>query len=183
MPHLALPRLTSYLHSHGVEVVQRDLNVETFDTILTRAYLAQAVAQVESAVSVIVATPFSAAPPACAPFRRWPRAWKWLHCPSTRLRSTFRRITSWPPANRSRDLLQAVRDPQHNTFLDLFRRGIIADLEREQPNLVGISIPTLEQMLAGLTLAYLIKGLVCGLEDPVKRGMRRAGGLNSLEQN
>jgi len=39
MPHLALPALTSYLRSHGVEVVQRDLNLETFDQVLTRTYL------------------------------------------------------------------------------------------------------------------------------------------------
>jgi len=42
MPHLALPVLTAYLRSHGVEVVQRDLNMETYDTILSRAYLEQA---------------------------------------------------------------------------------------------------------------------------------------------
>ena len=45
MPHLALPALTSYLRSHGVEVVQRDLNLETFDEVLTRAYLTQASAR------------------------------------------------------------------------------------------------------------------------------------------
>jgi hypothetical protein len=45
MPHLALPALTSYLRSHGVEVVQRDLNLETFDEVLSRTYLARATAR------------------------------------------------------------------------------------------------------------------------------------------
>jgi anaerobic magnesium-protoporphyrin IX monomethyl ester cyclase len=27
MPHLALPALTGYLRSHGVQVIQRDLNL------------------------------------------------------------------------------------------------------------------------------------------------------------
>ncbi|OQA45600.1 MAG: Ribosomal protein S12 methylthiotransferase RimO [Chloroflexi bacterium ADurb.Bin325] len=57
----------------------------------------------------------------------------------------------------SRALLQAVRDEQHNPFLDIFRRGIIRDLVALQPELVGISIPTEGQMLAGMTLAHLIK--------------------------
>jgi radical SAM superfamily enzyme YgiQ (UPF0313 family) len=60
-------------------------------------------------------------------------------------------------------LLQAVNDPQHNTFLHLFKQIILPDIEHEQPDLVGISITTIGQMLAGMTLAHLIKqaGLQC----------------------
>ncbi len=39
MPHLALPVLTSYLRSHGLDVIQRDLNLETYDALLTRSHL------------------------------------------------------------------------------------------------------------------------------------------------
>ena len=39
MPHLALPTLTAYLRANGIEVIQRDLNLEVFDEILTREYL------------------------------------------------------------------------------------------------------------------------------------------------
>ena len=45
MPHLALPTLTAYLRQEGVEVIQRDLNVEVFDEILSRRYLTGALAQ------------------------------------------------------------------------------------------------------------------------------------------
>ena len=45
MPHLALPTLTAYLRARGVEVIQRDLNVEVFDEILTRPYIQNAVAR------------------------------------------------------------------------------------------------------------------------------------------
>lgn len=67
------------------------------------------------------------------------------------------------PVDRSQSLLQGVRDPQHNMFLDIFRRGVVADIVREEPDVVGISIPTMEQMLAGMTLGYLLKeaGLPC----------------------
>ena len=39
MPHLSLPTLTAYLRQHGIEVIQRDLNAEVFDEILTRKYM------------------------------------------------------------------------------------------------------------------------------------------------
>ena len=40
---------------------------------------------------------------------------------------------------------------------------MIGDIEREQPDVVGISIPSMAQMVPGLTLAALIKerGLPC----------------------
>ena len=63
----------------------------------------------------------------------------------------------------SQTLLQGVADPNTNIFLDIYRRGILADIAREQPDIVGISIPSMPQMMAGMTLAYLIKeaGLDC----------------------
>jgi radical SAM superfamily enzyme YgiQ (UPF0313 family) len=48
-------------------------------------------------------------------------------------------------------------------LVDIYRRGVIADIEREQPDLVGISIPCMAQMTPGMTIAALIKerGLPC----------------------
>ena len=68
------------------------------------------------------------------------------------------------PVDSSASLLAGVRDEQHNMFLDIFRRGILEDIKREKPDVVGISIPSMPQMLAGMTLGYLIKqeaGLDC----------------------
>ncbi len=39
MPHLALPALTAALRANGHQVIQRDLNIETFDYLLSRTYL------------------------------------------------------------------------------------------------------------------------------------------------
>jgi len=39
MPHLALPSLTAYLRMNGVEVIQRDLNAELFDQVLSSTHL------------------------------------------------------------------------------------------------------------------------------------------------
>src|SRR5215217_6417719 len=45
MPHLALPTLTAFLRAQGIEVIQRDLNIEVFDEVLTRRHLERALAQ------------------------------------------------------------------------------------------------------------------------------------------
>jgi len=196
MPHLALPALASYLRSHGVEVVQRDLNLETFDEVLTRAYLAQAMdrlrrdyracgdrwpasrrgrvewalahgaqfaTQIEEAMSVLRSAAFLDGP---AGLRAFQVVVQSLEVASLAFYPAALELSTYtPPApvDRSRSLPQAIRDPQHNMFLDIFRRGVVADIAREEPGVVGISIPTLEQMLAGMTLAYLIKeaGLPC----------------------
>jgi anaerobic magnesium-protoporphyrin IX monomethyl ester cyclase len=75
----------------------------------------------------------------------------------------FLYYTPTMPVDNSRLLLQGARDPKHNLFYDIFQRGIVADIERERPDIVGISIPTMGQMLAGMTLAHLVKqtGLKC----------------------
>lgn len=196
MPHLALPALTSYLRAHGVEVVQRDLNLETFDEVLTRAYLAQATdrlrrdyrahgnrwpvdkrvrvewalahgsqlaAQIEEAMSVIRSDAFLDGPTGLHAFQVMIQGLEAASLPFYPAALDLLTYTPAVPLDRSQSLRQAVRDPQHNMFLDIFRRGIVGDIERERPDIVGISIPTLEQMLAGMTLAYLIKqtGLPC----------------------
>src|SRR5918998_6538714 len=45
MPHLALPTLAAFLRGHGVDVIQRDLNIEVFDEVLTRRHLEGALAR------------------------------------------------------------------------------------------------------------------------------------------
>ncbi len=75
-------------------------------------------------------------------------------------------LTTFIDAGRtdsSQDLFKAARDPNINPFYEIFRRGILKDLQRDQPDLVGISIPTSSQLLAGLTLAAMVRdaGLKC----------------------
>lgn len=206
MPHLALPTLTAYLRGHGVEVIQRDLNLEVFDEILTRDYLKSAINRLQTAY-----TPQGVPRPSIhqqAKNKKFPRpeAIQWALRTGPQLATqveqakrvlrseaffdgpiglrAFRVITEglelaslpfYPaalhlqsyeaagPVDSSHALLQLVSDPQTNLFLDIYQRGILRDIEREQPDVVGISIPSMPQMLAGMTLGYLIKtaGLSC----------------------
>ena len=40
---------------------------------------------------------------------------------------------------------------------DIQVERILEDIKREHPDIIGISIPSMPQMLAGMTLGYLIK--------------------------
>jgi anaerobic magnesium-protoporphyrin IX monomethyl ester cyclase len=200
MPHLALPALTAYLRLHGVEVIQRDLNLEILDRILTRDYMEQAVThlrqdygsgaerrlaqqikpkrkeiewalahgpqlatQVEAAVQAIRSDTFFDGP---AGLRAVECVLQCLEVASLPFYPASLGLSSYIPplpVDSSRNLEQMVSDPQHNIFLDIFRHTVIADIEREGPDILGISIATLDQMLAGMTLAFLVKqaGLPC----------------------
>ena len=193
MPHLALPVLTAYLRSHGVQVIQRDLNLETYDAVLRRNYLEQVVkhlytafkkvyrrdlpaqiqqtleqragipAQVEQAKGVFRSPAFYDGEKSLAAFGVIERALELASMPFAPARLDLLKYEPASPIDSSRSLLQAVRDPQHNMFLHLFSQMILPDIAREQPQVVGISILTVGQMLAGMTLAHLIKqaGLPC----------------------
>jgi len=201
MPHLALPTLTAYLRRTGVAVIQRDLNAEIFDEILTQRHMQRTVARLRRAHG-------DPRRPQRSPSRRGPAPQKvqWALREGPRLAARVERakqtirseaffdgpvgvqafetimqsleIASLPyypaslhlqsyvaaaPVDSSRSLLQLVRDPQHNMFIDFYKRIVLPDIAREQPDIVGISIPSMPQMLAGMTLGHLIKeaGLEC----------------------
>lgn len=213
MPHLALPTLTAYLRLHGVEVIQRDLNLEIFDDILSHSYLRAVVQQLReryggnkrtahssngSSASNRDHTGHKQEPP--------PESIRWALSQGTQLANQVEQakeiirseaffdgalglrafktvvdcleLASLPfypanlhlqsyeaagPVDSSRSLLRLVRDEKTNIFLDYFRQGIIQDIAREAPDVVAISIPSMPQFVAGMTLAHLIKeaGLPC----------------------
>lgn len=188
MPHLALPTLTAYLRSHGVEVIQRDLNLEVFDQILTRDYLKDTLArlrtasqkpkskiknqklldwalrqgpqlinQVESAKAAIRSEVFFDGPVGLRAFKTIVDCLELASLPFYPAALHLQSYEAAGPVDSSRALLGLVRDEQTNIFLEIYRRGILADIIREQPDVVGISIPSMPQMLAGMTLGYLIK--------------------------
>ncbi len=194
MPHLALPTLTAYLRMHGVEVIQRDLNAEVFDEILTRQHIKQAVARlrqeygpnaarkpsrralpqrerilwalregprladaVQKARQVIRSDAFFDGPTSFAAFETLIQCLEIASLPCYPASLTLQSYVSAYPVDSSAGLLAGVQDARHNMFLDIYRRGVLQDIRREKPDIVGISIPSMPQMLAGMTLGYLIK--------------------------
>ncbi|HEY8743704.1 MAG TPA: radical SAM protein, partial [Chloroflexota bacterium] len=69
-------------------------------------------------------------------------------------------LQSYQSAHRpdaSASILRAVDDRARNMFIELFEELVLPDLRREDPDVVGVSIPCVNQVIAGLTLARLVK--------------------------
>ncbi len=211
MPHLALPTLTAYLRGNGVEVIQRDLNLEVFDEVLSADYLRGAlsqlrklhkparsngrrqtnqadarlrnkkqtpldeqlqwalqrgphiISQIEKAKEIVRSTAFYDGPIGLRGFQVVAEALELASLPFYPASLHLQSYEAAGNVDSSTELLELIQDRDTNMFLDLFAQGIIPDIEREQPDVVGISIPSMPQMLAGMTLAHQIKeaGLSC----------------------
>lgn len=57
----------------------------------------------------------------------------------------------------SKEVFACLEDEQVNVYRDLCNQLVMPDVAREQPDVVGISIGTQMQLLAGLTFAKMIK--------------------------
>jgi len=191
MPYLALPVLTGFLRVHGVEVIQRDLNLETYDTVLSQTYLEGSLQRLRAThpqrrrPSEKVEWALTAGPKLAEHIERSKAVFRSpaFYDPNASLEAftvimESLQLASLPfhpaqldflyylpavPVDSSRFLLEGASDPRYNLFYDIFQRGIVADIVREQPDVLGISIPTMGQMLASMTLAHLVKkaGVKC----------------------
>ena len=55
------------------------------------------------------------------------------------------------------DILESFRRPEENFFYDLYKQHYVPDILKEDVDILGISITSVEQIIPGLTLAHLIK--------------------------
>ncbi len=193
MPHLALPSLTAFLRQEGVEVLQRDLNIEVFDEILTKAHLLDCIelvrerfgpiagsrtkgplppprtvawalnegphlaSQVEKAKGVIRSLAFYDGPIGFANFQTIISCLDVASLPFYPAALHLQGYEAAGPVDSSEFLLKGVADPRHNMFLDVYRKILLPDVIDFEPDVVGISIPTMAQVLPGLTLAHLVR--------------------------
>jgi anaerobic magnesium-protoporphyrin IX monomethyl ester cyclase len=187
MPHLALPSLTAYLCAQGVEVAQRDLNIEVYDAILSQRYLDPIVRRLQrsgrrrgeqiNAPPDLVAWGQANGPAIAAKVGRAKRiarserfyepggvdafatindALELASIPHYPTSIDLTGYSSAYPQDISRAILAAVRDPDRNLFYRVFER-MVPSLLAEEPDIVGISITSARQVIAGFTLAHLIR--------------------------
>ncbi len=200
MPHLALPTLTAFLRSHDVEVIQRDLNLEIFDEILTKNSIEASIdkikaiygknadqpptdrplppqetvlwalnegydlaKKVEGAKNIIRSKRFFDGPVGKKAFETVIKALELASLPYYPANLNLQSYTAAGPTDSSKEILKLVKDERFNIFIDFYKRGILKDIIAEKPDVVGIAIPSMPQMLAGMTIAHLIKdaGLDC----------------------
>ena len=55
------------------------------------------------------------------------------------------------------EILDSFRHPEENFFYDLYKQHYVPDILKEDIDILGISITSVEQIIPGLTLAHLIK--------------------------
>jgi hypothetical protein len=67
------------------------------------------------------------------------------------------RYESAYPSDSSQAILAAVQDRRLNVFRSLLQTMVVPQIRRERPDVIGISLISADQVIAGLTLASLIK--------------------------
>lgn len=189
MPNLALPCLTAMLRKEGHEVVQRDLNVETYDILLSRPELERAAVklnanynsllflgadraeldrlikmsrfltgEVENAKRVIRDTLDF------LDYQRYTQSKKVLadslaliSMAYFKSRLSFESYKMFYSPFATEQILQAIQVPDYNLYHDFYSRYTIPSIIAAAPQVLGISIAVHNQVIPGLTLAYLVK--------------------------
>lgn len=186
MPHLALPSLTAYLRREGIEVIQRDLNAEVFDHILTESFVCRSLdrlrslrprqappppervrwarehgpaiaAQVEGAKALFKSEAFYDGDRSLPAFETLLAALELASLPYYPASLELQTYNSAYRPDSSRAILRAVDDRERNLFIELFEETVLPDVRREDPDVVGISIPSVNQVIAAMTLARVLK--------------------------
>ena len=57
----------------------------------------------------------------------------------------------------SQEVIDSFKHPEENFFYDLYQQWYLPDILKEDIDILGISITSVEQIISGLTLAYLVK--------------------------
>ncbi len=57
----------------------------------------------------------------------------------------------------TQDILDSFQNPQENFFYDLYKEHYVPDILKEDVDILGVSITSVEQVIPGLTLAHLVK--------------------------
>lgn len=195
MPHLALPSLAAHLRASGVEVIQRDLNAEVFDRLLSHRHLSVVRRQIERESR---RAPTQRLPPQMQRARE--QAVNWAAQAGSRIIDRIDGVTvtarsdrffdptagldafvtltealqlasvpyypselrllgyhSAYPIDASQAIHAGALDRHFNMFRSLFQTWVIPHIQYEQPDVVGISLTSADQVSAGFTLAALIK--------------------------
>jgi len=178
-PYLAIPALTAWLRSQGYPVQQWDLNLDFHDTVISTAYLDQMLAQ-RCSESHIQGLPTAQFRQYFLPLVDQAKAilrssdyylpQKFVHAKSVLERAYELLSLGYAPSQCSKrgmmlpyresssaELLLASQDEAANPFLDFYRQHALPQIAADPPDLLGISIADATQLVAGLTLARLVR--------------------------
>lgn len=195
IPNLALPCLTAVLRAAGHQVIQKDLNVESYDRLLSVGELERSYGKILAGYDTLqFLTPDIPPVKELARQKVWlagqvenaKRVWRdtrdfydyrrftwskqlleeglaFVSLPYYRTRLSLTRYEMYYSPDSTGQILQAVRDPSMNLYLDYYSRYVIPEFIQVAPQVVGISIACQNQVIPGLTLAYRLKQVMPGV--------------------
>ncbi len=188
-PYLSIPSLTAYLRRAGIDVIQRDLNIETLEVLLDHEKMSplykNMAAELKSGVndergrrmkSAVYALPGLANKLPLAKVHLRTGMFYDMDCYLESLKVIDNWMESilaaYHPSSvtlvdnqmrysvySSADILAAVADEKENPFFWIFKEHIVPSIIKEGPGLVGVSITSTSQIIPGFTLAHMIKKL------------------------
>lgn len=194
-PSLGLPSLTAFLRSHGHEVIQRDINAECYDILLSKEYVLNIQERLSQLFRELDAKPQltpeeqkdfetlfimkSLAPVVANRMEDAKRVYRSedfydidkLAESRMAIRDAFSLISraysptiidlSWYEMGRLEESLagleKATTEREINPFIEIYENHLLSSILREQPDLIGLSIISTNQLVPGLTLARMIK--------------------------
>lgn len=201
-PYLALPSLTAVLRQNGIEVVQKDINVEAFDHYFTKEFiefvgqriqnrlkelrvkkrehgltkedrqlkdmltqytyadLPHHIERVRRAKEIVRSREFYEVDKlewALNAFREVMEFVSASYFPAAinfyPVESNLNKYRPWV----SEDLFAAHKDEHVNIYIDLCRQLVFPAIEKEKPDIIGISIGTPVQFMSGMTFCQMIR--------------------------
>ena len=201
-PYLALPSLTAVLRANGIQVVQKDVNVEAFDHFFTGGFLQFIKTRISGHLKELRAKEQDGAASSedlqlkellyqfqyldlayhtkkVLRAKEIMRSEEFYHVDKYEWAlNSFREImdyisVAYFPASInfypvesnlniyrpwvSDDLLKASEDTKVNVYIDLCKQLVFPEVDKERPDVVGISIGTPIQLMSGITFGKLIK--------------------------
>ncbi|XUX00748.1 MAG: PqqD family peptide modification chaperone [Dehalogenimonas sp.] len=199
-PYLSLPSLSSYLQLNGIEVVQKDLNLETFDRLLTKDYISGLKERLETQFTIMnsrmtlssgaeqryysdlflakskVVQMASEVDEAKRILRDNQLAYNPRNL--TKARNVMEQALAiislaffptiiglsqfrMPSFSGSvKDIGDIIDDKNVNPFTELYEHELIPSIQREEPDVIGISIVSGQnQLIPALTLSHKLMSL------------------------
>ncbi|MCP3915102.1 MAG: radical SAM protein [bacterium] len=186
-PYYSLPCLTSVLRPDGIEVIQKDLNIDFYDHMLTRAGLTQLLDMRRREFADLERRPFLGAPQQ----QNYETLAKEVHflpflieeveeCVAIlRTKDSMEDRTTFGRAHRnvetairaikrtldrpgmelasSDDVFAAATTPRPGPWEEYVEAHFLSELRAEAPDIVGLSITAVQQLLPGFTLARYVR--------------------------
>jgi anaerobic magnesium-protoporphyrin IX monomethyl ester cyclase len=162
-PYLSLPTLAGHLRAHDVDVEMMDLNILSFHWMLENSWLP------DGAKPAWASLPADADGPrkggSFYDLRSLRRSMAGLHERFAAISSLFHptRVSLYSyhmgvETEGIAAMIRACEDESRNPYLLMWQaKDVVGSLLAEEPVLVGISIPSIHQLVPGVTLARLIK--------------------------